>query len=130
MGAGGWGDLAGARVVVIDDSSTICHAAEAVLRRAGCRVITAADGFAALADIIEHRPHLILVDDVMPRLDGYETCAVIKRNRQFRHTPVVLLTDLDAQFERVRGDALGVDDYLSKPFSREELLNTVRRHLL
>ena len=123
------GDLAGAKIVVIDDSGTICRAAKAVLGRVGCAVVTVADGFAALAEIIEHRPRLILVDSLMPRLDGYQTCAVIRRNPDFQHTPVVLLTNLDHHLDRVRGRMLGINGYLTKPFTGTELLDTVRRYI-
>lgn len=128
-GGGADGGLAGVKVVVIDDSSTICRAARAILGRAGCSVVTATDGFAALSEIIEHHPRLILVDSLMPRLDGYQTCAVIRRNPEFRHIPVVLLINLDHHLDRVRGGMLGINGYLTKPFTGAELLDTVRRHI-
>lgn len=123
-------DLDGVRVLVIDDSITIRRAATAILRRAGCDVATVPDGFAALAEIIEMRPQVILVDSQMPRLDGYQTCAVIKSNYTFRHVPVILMSNLDRHLDRVRGGMLGIDGYLTKPFDNAELLGAVRRHLV
>ena len=123
-------DFDGARILIIDDSSTIRYAAAAILGRAGCRVATAPDGYTALAEIVEHRPDLILVDNQMPRLDGYQTCAVIRRNRNFQRTPLVLLINLERQhLDKVRGAMLGIDDYLAKPFTAQELTSCVRRHL-
>ena len=119
----------GVRVLVIDDSDTIRRAATAILRRVGCDVVTATDGFAALAEIIETRPHVILVDSVMPRLDGYQTCAVIKSNHIFRNVPVIIMNNLDRHLDRIRGGMLGIDGYLTKPFDNTELLGAVRRHL-
>ena len=119
----------GVRVLVIDDSITIRRAATAILERAGCDVVAAADGFAALAEIVEMRPHVILVDGLMPRLDGYQTCAVIRSNHKFRHVPVIIMSNLDHHLDRVRGGILGIDGYLTKPFDNAELLGTVRRHL-
>lgn len=121
--------LADVRVVLIDDSATIRGGARAVLGAAGCRVVTAADGFAALIHIVEHRPHVIFVDNHMPRLDGYQTCTLIKRNEHFRDVPVVLLTNLDHHVDRTRAHAAGIDGHLTKPFSGAELLDAVKRHL-
>lgn len=119
----------GVRVLVIDDSVTIRRAATAILRRAGCDVATATDGFSALAEIVESRPHVIFVDSQMPRLDGYQTCAVIKGNHAYRNVSVIIMSNLDNHLDRVRGGMLGIDGYLSKPFDNAELLDTVRRHL-
>lgn len=121
--------LADVRVVLIDDSDTICGGARAVLRDAGCRVATAGDGFAALVEIVDIRPQIIFVDHAMPRLDGYQTCALIKRNERFRDIPVVLLTNPDHPVDRARAHAAGLDGHLTKPFSGDELLDTVHQYL-
>ena len=122
--------LAGLCVMVIDDSKTIRRTAETLLRQHGCReVVTAEDGFEALALVAEHKPDIIFVDIMMPRLDGYQTCALIKHNRQFRSTPVIMLTSKDSIFDRARGRIVGSEEYLTKPFSRDDLLKTIRRHV-
>ena len=122
---GGDGDF---RVMVIDDSKTIRRTAETLLKREGYEVITATDGFEALSMIADYRPGLIFLDIMMPRLDGYQTCALIKHHRVFRHTPVVMLSSKDGLFDRARGRVVGSDNYLTKPFTREELLNVIRQH--
>lgn len=114
------------RVLVIDDSKTIRRSAETLLAREGYDVITATDGFDALAKIADNRPEIIFVDVMMPRLDGYQTCALIKNNAEFRGTPVVMLSSKDGVFDRARGRIVGSDLYLTKPFSRDELLGTIR----
>jgi twitching motility two-component system response regulator PilG len=119
-------DLKGVRVLVIDDSKTIRRSAETLLAREGCEVITAVDGFDALAKIADSRPAIIFVDVMMPRLDGYQTCALIKNNREFRATPVVMLSSKDGIFDKAKGRIVGSDRYLTKPFTREELLGTIR----
>src|SRR6056297_3035501 len=118
--------LAGLKVLLIDDSRTIRRSAETMLTREGCEVITATDGFEALALIHRHEPNLIFVDIMMPRLDGYQTCAIIKNNERFRSVPVVMLTSKDGLFDKARGRIVGSDQYLTKPFTRDELLDTVR----
>jgi twitching motility two-component system response regulator PilG len=120
--------LKGAKVMVIDDSNTIRRSAEIFLVQAGCEVILAEDGFDALAKIADHRPEVVFVDIMMPRLDGYQTCALIKKNPRFRDTPVVMLSSKDGLFDRARGRLVGSDEYLTKPFSKEGLLEAVRRH--
>jgi len=120
------GDLTGLKVMVIDDSRTIRKSAETMLGREGCEVLTADDGFQALSMIHEHRPDLIFVDIMMPRLDGYQTCAIIKNNERFRSTPVIMLTSKDGLFDKARGRIVGSDHYLTKPFTKDELLDTVR----
>lgn len=122
----GHDDLNGLKVLVIDDSRTIRKSAENMLGREGCEVMTAEDGFEALALIQRHRPDLIFVDIMMPRLDGYQTCAIIKNNDEFRSTPVIMLTSKDGLFDKARGRIVGSDQYLTKPFTRDELLDTVR----
>lgn len=123
------GSLAGLRVMVIDDSKTIRRTAETLLRKEGCDVATADDGFQALGRIAEVQPHLILVDIMMPRLDGYQTCALIKTNQTFKNTPVIMLSSKDGLFDKARGRIVGSEEYLTKPFTRDELLAAVRRHL-
>ena len=114
--------------MVIDDSNTIRRSAEIFLLQAGCTVILAEDGFDALAKIADHQPELIFVDIMMPRLDGYQTCALIKKNLKFRATPVVMLSSKDGLFDRARGRMVGSDQYLTKPFTKDSLLKTVRNH--
>jgi len=121
-------DLAGARVMVIDDSNTIRRSAEIFLLKAGCEVILAEDGFDALAKITDHQPEVIFVDIMMPRLDGYQTCALIKKNPRLREIPVIMLSSKDGLFDRARGRLVGSDEYLTKPFSKDTLLEAVRRH--
>jgi twitching motility two-component system response regulator PilG len=121
-------DLKGTRVMVIDDSNTIRRSAEIFLQQAGCDVILAEDGFDALAKIADHRPDVIFVDIMMPRLDGYQTCALIKKNGRYRETPVIMLSSKDGLFDRARGRLVGSDEYLTKPFSKDALLSAVNRH--
>ena len=121
-------NLAGTKVMVIDDSNTIRRSAEIFLLQTGCEVILAEDGFDALAKIADHMPEVIFVDIMMPRLDGYQTCALIKRNARFRETPVIMLSSKDGLFDRARGRMVGSDEYLTKPFTKDTLLDAVRRH--
>lgn len=124
----GANDLAGAKVMVIDDSNTIRRSAEIFLLKAGCEVILAEDGFDALAKITDHQPQVIFVDIMMPRLDGYQTCALIKKNPRLREIPVIMLSSKDGLFDRARGRLVGSDEYLTKPFTKDTLLEAVRRH--
>ena len=117
------------RVMVIDDSKTIRRTAEMLLKNVGCEVITAIDGFDALAKIVDHHPHIIFVDIMMPRLDGYQTCALIKNNRAFKMTPVIMLSSKDGLFDKAKGRIVGSDQFLTKPFSRDELLNAIKAHV-
>jgi twitching motility two-component system response regulator PilG len=121
-------ELAGARVMVIDDSNTIRRSAEIFLLKAGCEVILAEDGFDALAKIADHQPEVIFVDIMMPRLDGYQTCALIKKNPRLREIPVIMLSSKDGLFDRARGRLVGSDEYLTKPFTKDTLLAAVHRH--
>jgi twitching motility two-component system response regulator PilG len=123
------GDLTGLRVMVIDDSKTIRRTAEMLLKKEGCDVITAVDGFEALAKISDHQPRIIFVDIMMPRLDGYQTCALIKNNQTYKTTPVIMLSSKDGLFDKARGRIVGSEEYLTKPFTREELLGAIRRHV-
>lgn len=116
------------RILVVDDSATIRRSAETMLSKDGCEVFTAENGFEALSKITRHKPDLIFVDIMMPRLDGYQTCAIIKNNAEFRNTPVVMLTSKDGLFDMARGRVVGSDQYLTKPFTREELLGAVKQH--
>ena len=117
------------KVMVIDDSKTIRRSAETLLKKVGCDVITATDGFEALAKISEHHPDIIFVDIMMPRLDGYQTCALIKNNQTFRSTPVIMLSSKDSIFDRARGRIVGSEEYLTKPFSKEDLINAITAHV-
>ena len=117
--------LCGVKVMVIDDSNTIRRSAEIFLVQAGCQVLLAEDVFDALAKIADHQPAVIFCDIVMPRLDGYQTCALIKKNQRFRSTPVIMLSSKDGLFDRARGRMVGSDQYLTKPFTKDSLLQTV-----
>jgi len=115
----------GAKVLVIDDSNTIRRSAEIFLRQGGHEVVLAEDGFDALAKVNDHDPELIFCDILMPRLDGYQTCAIIKRNPRFAHVPVIMLSSKDGLFDKARGRMVGSEDYLTKPFTKEQLLRAV-----
>jgi len=117
----------GLKVMVIDDSKTIRRTAETLLKKEGFEVITATDGFEALSVIADQKPDLIFLDIMMPRLDGYQTCALIKHHRVFKHTPVVMLSSKDGLFDRARGRVVGSDHYITKPFTREELLTAIEK---
>jgi len=119
--------LQGLKVMVIDDSKTIRRTAETLLKKAGCEVVTATDGFEALSLIADNHPDVIFIDIMMPRLDGYQTCALIKHNETFRDIPVIMLSSKDGLFDRARGRLVGSDQYLTKPFSRDELLDALKR---
>jgi twitching motility two-component system response regulator PilG len=116
------------RILVVDDSSTIRRSAESMLKAEGYDVVTAENGFEALSKVARHNPDLIFVDIMMPRLDGYQTCAIIKNNADYRATPVVMLTSKDGLFDQARGRVVGSDLYLTKPFTKEELLAAVAQH--
>jgi twitching motility two-component system response regulator PilG len=116
------------KVLVIDDSNTIRRSAEMFLRQAGFEVVLAEDGFDALAKIIDHQPNVIFVDIMMPRLDGYQTCALIKQNPNLKSTPVIMLSSKDGVFDRARGRLAGSDRYLTKPFTREALIDAVNEY--
>ena len=122
-------EISGLKVMVVDDSNTIRRSAEIFLGQAGCRVILAEDGFDALAKIADHQPDVVLVDIMMPRLDGYQTCSLIKHNKVFRSIPVIMLSSKDGLFDRARGRIVGSEHYLTKPFTREELLNAIETHV-
>jgi twitching motility two-component system response regulator PilG len=121
--------LNGLKVLVVDDSKTIRRTAESLLAKEGCEVFTAVDGFDALAKIADHKPDLIFVDIMMPRLDGYQTCSLIKHNKMFKETPVIMLSSKDGLFDRARGRLVGSEQYLTKPFTKDELLGAIASHI-
>lgn len=120
--------LTGIKVVLIDDSNTIRRSGEIFLTQAGCDVVLAEDGFDGLSKVIDHQPDLIFVDVMMPRLDGYQTCALIKNNANFRDVPVIILTSKDTLFDRARGKLVGSNQYLIKPFNKKSLIEAVINH--
>ena len=122
-------DLDGLKILVIDDSKTIRRTAETLLAKEGCEVFTAIDGFDALAKIADHHPDVIFVDIMMPRLDGYQTCSLIKNNQIFKDTPVIMLSSKDGLFDRARGRLVGSEQYLTKPFTKDELLGAIQSHM-
>lgn len=117
------------KVMVVDDSKTIRRTAETLLTKVGCTVVTAVDGFDALAKIADNKPDIIFVDIMMPRLDGYQTCALIKNNSEFKRTPVIMLSSKDGLFDKAKGRIVGSDQYLTKPFSKNELLGAIEAHV-
>ena len=121
--------LSGIKVMVIDDSNTIRRSAEIFLLQAGCTVILAEDGFDAIAKIADHQPNIVIVDIMMPRLDGYQTCSLIKHNKVFKDTPVIMLSSKDGLFDRARGRLVGSEQYLTKPFTKDELLGAIHSHV-
>lgn len=122
-------DLRGLKILVIDDSKTIRRTAETLLAKEGCEVFTAVDGFDALSKIADHQPDIIFVDIMMPRLDGYQTCSLIKHNKTFKSTPVIMLSSKDGLFDRARGRLVGSEQYLTKPFTKDELLGAITSHV-
>lgn len=118
------------KVLVIDDSKTIRRTAETLLKKVGCNVVTAENGFEALPIISSNHPDIIFIDIMMPRLDGYQTCSLIKNNAQFKNTPVIMLSSKDGLFDRAKGRIVGAEQYLTKPFARDDLLNAIRTHLI
>lgn len=121
--------LNGLKILVVDDSKTIRRTAETLLTKEGCQVFTAIDGFDALSKIADHQPDLIFVDIMMPRLDGYETCSLIKHNKIFKETPVIMLSSKDGLFDRARGRIVGSEQYLTKPFTKDELLGAISNQI-
>jgi twitching motility two-component system response regulator PilG len=121
--------LSGLKILVVDDSKTIRRTAETLLSKEGCQVFTAVDGFDALSKIADHQPDLIFVDIMMPRLDGYETCSLIKHNKTFKATPVIMLSSKDGLFDRARGRIVGSEQYLTKPFTKDELLGAIANQI-
>ncbi len=117
------------KVMIVDDSVTIRRAAETFLRREGYDVITADDGFEALPKIVDHQPDIIFLDIMMPRLDGYQTCSVIKNNSLFKEIPVIMLSSKDGIFDKARGKLVGSEQYVTKPFTKEDLLDVIQQHV-
>ncbi len=123
-------EFTGLKVMVIDDSNTIRRTAETLLKKAGCDVLTADNGFEALPIISANHPDILFIDIMMPRLDGYQTCALVKNNPKFRDIPIVMLSSKDGLFDRAKGRVVGAEQYLTKPFTKEDLLGALRTHLL
>ena len=122
-------DFSGLKVMVIDDSKTIRRTAENLLKQVGCEVMTVNDGFEALSAVVDFRPALIFMDVMMPRLDGYQACALIKHNALFRKIPIIMLSSKDGLFDKAKGRVVGSEEYLTKPFTRDELLGAMRAHV-
>jgi len=123
-------EFANLKVMVIDDSKTIRRSAETLLKKAGCEVLTAENGFEALPIINTQHPDILFIDIMMPRLDGYQTCSLVKSNPKFSDIPIVMLSSKDGLFDRAKGRVVGAEAYLTKPFTREDLLGTIRTHIL
>ena len=117
------------KIMVVDDSVTIRRTAETLLKREGYTVVMAEDGFEALVKIVDQRPDIIFLDIMMPRLDGYQTCSIIKNNRSFRETPVVMLSSKDGIFDKARGKLVGSELFVTKPFTREDLLKAIHQYV-
>lgn len=122
--------LKGIKVMVVDDSNMIRRSAEIFLRSSGCEVILAEDGFEAMSKIIDNQPNIIFIDIVMPRLDGYQACMLIKRNPIYQSIPVIMLSSKDGLFDKAKGRIAGSDDYLTKPFTAEGLLSIIRKYVI
>lgn len=123
-------EFSGLKVMIIDDSKTIRRTAETLLQKAGCDVLTADNGFEALPIISAQNPDILFIDIMMPRLDGYQTCALVKNNPKYKNTPIIMLSSKDGLFDRAKGSVVGAEQYLTKPFTREDLLGAIRTHLL
>jgi len=123
-------NLTGLKVMVIDDSKTIRRTAETLLRKEGCDVVSVENGYEALSLISDLHPDIIFVDIMMPRLDGYQTCALIKNNENYKKTPVIMLSSKDGLFDKARGRIVGSEQYLTKPFTKHELLGAITRHVI
>jgi twitching motility two-component system response regulator PilG len=122
-------EFADLKVMIIDDSKTIRRTAESLLKKAGCEVISAENGFEALPLISTEKPDIMFIDIMMPRLDGYQTCALVKNNPDFKQTPIIMLSSKDGLFDRAKGRVAGAEQYLTKPFTREDLLGAIRTHI-
>ncbi len=120
----------GLKVMVIDDSKTIRRTAETLLKKEGCDVITVDNGYEALSKISDLNPEIIFVDIMMPRLDGYKTCALIKMNSEYRSTPIIMLSSKDGLFDKAKGKVVGAEEYLTKPFTKEELIEAIKTHVV
>ena len=122
-------EFSGLKVMVIDDSKTIRRTAETLLKKAGCDVVTVENGYEALSLISDLHPDVIFVDIMMPRLDGYKTCALIKMNQQFKSTPIIMLSSKDGLIDKAKDKVVGAELYLTKPFTKEELLGAIQQHV-
>lgn len=122
--------LKGVKVMIIDDSNTIRRSAEIFLKPSGCEVILAEDGFEAMSKIVDNQPNIIFIDIVMPRLDGYQACMLIKKNPTYQSIPVVMLSSRDGLFDKAKGRIAGSDNYLTKPFTAKGLLNIIRKYAM
>ena len=122
-------DFESLKIMVVDDSKTIRRTAETLLKKVGCTVVTAVDGFDALAKIADTRPDIIFIDIMMPRLDGYQACALIKNNSEFKSTPVIMLSSKDGLFDRARGRIAGSEEHVNKPFTQEELIDVINKYV-
>jgi len=120
--------LSGVKAVLIDDSNTIRRSGEIFLTQAGCQVVLAEDGFDGLSRIVDHRPDVIFIDIMMPRLDGYQTCTLIRNNSEFKTTPVIMLTSKDSLFDRAQGKLVGSDLFLIKPFTKKSMVDAVLKY--
>ena len=120
-------ELKNIKVMLVDDSKTIRGTAQALLSKTGCSVVTAEDGFDALSKIVREKPDIIFIDVMMPRLDGYETCSMIRSNAQYRNTPIVMLSSKSSFCDKAKGDVVGANAYLTKPFARDELVDAINR---
>lgn len=117
------------KVLVVDDSGTIRKTAEAILSKEGYTVSSVDDGFKALSKVLAFEPDIIFLDIMMPRLDGYQVCSVIKSNAKFKDTPVLMLSSKDSIFDKARGRIAGSEYFMTKPFSRDELLSAIKMHV-
>jgi len=120
----------GIKIAVIDDDDSDLESAESILKEAGCDVVTAIDGFESLSKVTDAQPNLIFVDVMMPRLDGYKTCFLLKNNDAFKKTPIVMLLEKDSVFEHARAKLVGADDYLIKPFTKDNILNSLKSYVV
>ena len=118
------------KVMIIDDSNTIRRSAEIFLKSSGCEVILAEDGFEAMSKIVDNQPNIIFIDIVMPRLDGYQACMLIKKNPTYQSIPVIMLSSRDGLFDKAKGRIAGSDNYLTKPFTAEGLLSIIRKYAI
>lgn len=122
-------DLTGVKVAIVDDSKTIRKTAEMILSKSGCNVVVAEDGFSALSVIVEFQPQIIFIDILMPRLDGYQTCSLLKKNDRFAKTPIIMLSSKDGLFDRAKARMAGSDEYLTKPFTKDSLIEAIAANL-
>ncbi len=123
-------EFRGIKVLVIDDSRTIRKTAQSIMKKVGCEVVTAENGFDALVKIVDYQPDIIFVDIMMPRLDGYQTCALVKHHQEYKNIPVIMLSSKNGVFDRAKGTMVGAEHYVTKPFSRDDLLEALQTHAI